>query len=109
MKKIIILLLMISLFLIGCEVRDGIPEEIEVPSTGAECSIDSDCITGGCSGTICQSKDTEPIFTTCEWREDYRCYTLINCGCDNGKCEWQKTNEFDGCVEKARESPDIIV
>lgn len=109
MRKIIILLLLIPLSLVGCELKESATEDIETPSTGAECSSDSDCITGGCSGTICQSKDSEPVFTTCEWRGEYDCYRQIDCGCDNGKCEWQKTNEFDDCVEKAKTQGNSIV
>src|SRR3989344_3879864 len=104
MRKIIILLLMIPLFLIGCEVKEGVPGERGVPSTGTECGIDTDCITGGCSGTVCQSKNAKPIFTTCEWMPEYACYKQIDCGCVNGKCDWEKTSEFEDCVEEARAS-----
>ena len=69
-----------------------------------ECSSDSDCVKGGCSGTICQSKDSDPIFTTCEYSPEYACYREINCGCVNGKCSWDKTDAFDQCVLNARES-----
>lgn len=80
----------------------------------AECTTNNDCIRGGCSGTICQSKDAEPMFTTCEFLPEYSCYKQINCGCVNGECEWGKTSGFDRCVEAARESDigsgrDVIV
>lgn len=75
----------------------------------SECMTDDDCITGGCSGTICQSKDAEPIFTTCEYLPEYACYKEINCGCKEGKCQWDKTAEFDKCVREARESDDEVV
>ena len=69
-----------------------------------ECTSDADCTTGGCSGTICQSKNTEPIFTTCEYLPEYACYKQINCACIDTKCQWDKTEAFDKCVEEARKS-----
>ena len=100
MKRIIFLLI-VSLFLISCE------EKEEVPVVDAECKTDSDCITGGCSGTICQSKDAEPIITTCMWKEEYACYKQIECGCVNGKCQWKETEEFRDCLENKRSSEVI--
>lgn len=74
-----------------------------------ECTTDNDCIKGGCSGTICQSKNAEPIFTTCEYLPEYACYKEISCGCVDGKCGWEKTEEFDKCVREARESGEEVV
>lgn len=70
-----------------------------------ECTTNNDCTTGGCSGTICQSRDSEPIFTTCEYKQEYACYKEINCGCIDGKCQWDKNAGFDSCVEGARAQP----
>ncbi len=74
-----------------------------------ECMTGDDCIKGGCSGTICQSKDAEPIFTTCEYLPEYACYKQTNCGCVDGKCQWDKAGEFDRCVREARETGGEIV
>ena len=103
MRKIIILILVI--ILIGCEKVPSEPVVVEE----VECVTDSDCITGGCSGTVCQSKDSEPIFTTCEFLPEYACYKEIRCGCIEGKCHWDKTTAFDECVEEARESSVEVV
>jgi len=58
-------------------------------STNAPCTTDSDCQTGGCSGQVCQSKNEEPIMTTCEYRE---CYSKekysVSCRCTQNKCQW---------------------
>lgn len=71
------------------------------------CSSDKDCMTGGCSGTICQSRNEEPVFTTCEYRDEYSCYKEIECGCVEGKCLWKKTAEFELCYdEKSRQAAD---
>lgn len=67
---------------------------------GDECVSDADCVTDGCSGTVCRSKDADPVYTTCEYRSYYSCYKLISCGCFEGKCVWDETEEFDGCIEQ---------
>lgn len=58
-------------------------------STYGKCSSDYDCVTGGCSGQVCQSKFEEPVGTTCEW---FECYDAdkygVACRCVDGKCQW---------------------
>jgi len=110
MKKTDLLLLPFGiLFILGCQqvpdsVRSDIPViDSENADTGVvECTAASDCVVGGCSGTVCQNKDAPPVFTTCEYREEYACYESIDCGCVAGKCQWETTSEFEQCVEKAR-------
>lgn len=59
-------------------------------STNGPCSVDADCITGGCSGQVCQSKSEEPVITTCEYRDCYNAQVYgLTCGCKNKKCQWQ--------------------
>lgn len=116
MKKItfflLIIFLMILLALAGCEIekreqgkettpREIIKDDKETPLKEAECLTDSDCVKGGCSGTVCQSKNAEPVFTTCEFRPEYACYRQISCSCVKGQCSWEKTKEFEDCVTKA--------
>lgn len=69
-----------------------------------ECTKNSDCIRGGCSGTICQSAKKPPILTTCEFLPEYSCYQDISCGCVDNKCAWQETPSFKECVDTARAS-----
>ncbi|MFC1753248.1 eight-cysteine-cluster domain-containing protein [Thermoproteota archaeon] len=77
---------------------------IEVGSATG-CTSDKDCVTGGCSGTVCQHKKAEPIFTTCEFKPEYACYKSdAECGCVKGDCEWKKEAGFDECVYKLRGS-----
>ena len=95
-KRILFLILVI--FIISCTTNNT-PDTNYPKST--ECIKDADCITGGCSGTICQSKDSEPMITTCEWTEKYACYKLTSCGCIDGKCAWRETDEFNECIEKS--------
>jgi len=60
-------------------------------STNGNCASNSDCITGGCSGQVCQSKNEEGVITTCEFRD---CYVAENygleCKCQDSKCQWLK-------------------
>ncbi|NYZ77745.1 eight-cysteine-cluster domain-containing protein [Candidatus Micrarchaeota archaeon] len=58
-------------------------------STDGPCSSDADCMSGGCSGQVCQSKSEEPVVTTCEYRECYNAAAYgLSCGCVGGNCEW---------------------
>ena len=66
-----------------------------------ECTTDLDCITGGCSGTVCHKKG-DNIFTTCEYRPEYGCYKQIECGCIDNKCQWDKNAEFEKCFQEKR-------
>lgn len=56
------------------------------------------CVVSGCSGQICAS---EPMASTCEWKDEYACYPLATCAPDaSGACGWQKTDAFVACIEK---------
>jgi eight-cysteine-cluster-containing protein len=59
-------------------------------STQGSCNADTECMSGGCSGQVCQSKNEEPVITTCEYRD---CYSVsihgVICKCVNKKCQWQ--------------------
>jgi len=59
-------------------------------STNGTCSRDSDCMTGGCSGQVCQSAAEPPVITTCEYRTCYDASAFrVTCGCEGGKCAWR--------------------
>ena len=66
-------------------------EEFCGTSTVGPCQNDSGCVTGGCSGQVCQSKSEDPVGTTCEWRECYDAAKYnMECGCTGGECRWRK-------------------
>ena len=69
----------------------------------AECDSDRDCKKGGCSGELCESKSAEPLMTVCVYRPEYDCLDMIDCGCVKGRCAWEKTPEYEVCVEEAKE------
>ncbi|MDP2934581.1 MAG: eight-cysteine-cluster domain-containing protein [bacterium] len=59
-------------------------------STNGPCSKNEDCMSGGCSGQVCQSKNEEPIITTCEYAECYNAAAYnLTCGCKNNQCQWK--------------------
>ncbi|MCI0503819.1 eight-cysteine-cluster domain-containing protein [Candidatus Micrarchaeota archaeon] len=69
----------------------------EIPNSGfcgtstlGACSSDLDCISGGCSGQVCQSATEPGAITTCEYRECYNAQAYgVSCGCAAGKCRWR--------------------
>lgn len=66
---------------------------------GAQCATDNDCSAAGCSGQICTTSRAAPgVVTTCEWREEYGCLQLTNCGCVDGTCAWRNTAEYQNCL-----------
>ncbi len=63
-------------------------------STFGECQTDADCITAGCSNSVCQGVNEEPTITTCEWKECYDSTQYkINCICIKNKCLWSRLTE----------------
>jgi len=70
-----------------------IPSPIKEPfcgtSTNGSCTEDEDCVTGGCSGQVCQGRTEEPVITTCEYRDCYRAIDYgLGCKCVDKKCQW---------------------
>jgi len=58
-------------------------------STYGFCLSDLDCVIGGCSGQVCQSKYEEPVITSCDWKECYNAKLYgLSCKCVNNKCQW---------------------
>jgi eight-cysteine-cluster-containing protein len=65
-----------------------------------ECAADEDCMRGGCNGESCQANlDESPSLSVCQWKDEYDCLEIISCGCVEGKCKWETTDEYWGCVE----------
>lgn len=57
---------------------------------------DKPCVVSGCSGQICAD---EPMFSTCEWREEYACYATATCERQaDGVCGWTQTPELEACL-----------
>jgi len=92
MKKVLLFLLLIAILFISACSFYKINEK--------ECKTDDDCATGGCSGEVCTIKDNaDNIVTTCIFKPEYECLKLTKCRCINGKCQWEETNDYKGCIE----------
>ena len=82
------------------------PEAVEPPGTpdGSTTPVtQSDCYRGGCSGQVCS--DDPEVMTTCEYREEYACYTDAVCERQaDGECGWTQTEELTSCIAAAGSS-----
>jgi eight-cysteine-cluster-containing protein len=65
------------------------------------CVQDSDCMRTGCSDQLC---DDEEVVTTCEWREEYACYSqrFARCVCMEGQCGWERNRRLAQCLRERR-------
>ena len=90
---LILILMLLTLSIQGCEKQEQNKDS---------CSTNSDCYIGGCSGTLCGTKDfiENQGFTTCEWKDEYKCYKQTTCECINTKCAWKQSEEFLNCLEE---------
>ncbi len=72
-----------------------------------ECITDDDCVVSGCSGELCASED---MASDCEWLPEYACYAdpITSCGCNDGRCGWDETDELAACLETPPCSPGEI-
>ena len=71
------------------QVSSETKEEFCGTSTKGSCASSADCVTGGCSGQVCQSKNEEPVITTCEWTGCYdETQYGLSCKCVENKCQW---------------------
>jgi len=105
--RVFILSVICMLFILGCgrEITDNPPlpapdgeEDIYDGADGPEfcgisteyaCESNDDCMTGGCSGQVCQGVEEEKIMTTCQFRECYSGEKYgLTCGCFENKCIW---------------------
>jgi hypothetical protein len=60
-----------------------------------------DCVTAGCSGTICgDPEEVSDILTSCEYRSEYACYKQHGiCERDaNDQCGWRDSQALKDCI-----------
>jgi eight-cysteine-cluster-containing protein len=106
MKKVIAALIILTLIAIGCT-DDEVPTE---QPSDAECEIDSDCATGGCSGQVCLPKDkAQDLITTCEYKPEYDCLKLTSCSCIEGRCQFEQNQQYEDCLDNTEPSDTVIV
>ena len=106
MKKTFAILILAIFLTAGCVSKDIHPAKLgpkEEISEEKECEVDSDCKIGGCNGEICAKAEfTEEIASICVFKPEFACYKLIDCKCINGRCAWDKTEEFLKCFSEKK-------
>ncbi len=77
----------------------GSPRDVENPalSAGENGSRTSGgCLITGCSAQICGE---EEVITTCEYRDEYACYSNAKCGRQaDGECGWTMDENVRECL-----------
>lgn len=76
------------------------PDTMASEPQSSEIYVEEGCQIAGCSAHICANAG-EDIMTTCEFRDEYACYTAANTQCvkDNeGMCGWEATEELQMCL-----------
>ena len=64
---------------------------------------DSKCVIAGCSSQVCVTEEkAKDLFTTCEFKEEYRCFKFSNCRIIDGECGWEQTEEYLECLEEVK-------
>ncbi len=103
MRQLLFIAVLLAVIVISaCEPAAG-PQQPQPPAN-SECTADSDCGVGGCSGQVCTEADKAAgLVTTCEYREEYGCYQKASCGCVSGKCGWKPTSELQACLDSAKD------
>ena len=94
-----ILLLFLTVFVAACVNATDNAAPQEGSTAEYECTTDSDCSTGGCSGEICAgASEAEGVITACEFKEEYACFDLTSCGCVQNKCAWKENTDYLECI-----------
>lgn len=101
-----LLFLTLAVITTACQQAPVPGETPPEPPQAAQCSTDSECATGGCSGQVCTTaNEASDIITTCEYREEYGCLKLTSCGCVEGRCAWRENSEYSKCLDEAKPQP----
>lgn len=90
--------LVAALIIAGCAKAE--PPKNENTTPPIECDSDTGCGVGGCSGQVCTTiGHASGLFTSCEYKPEYGCLGLTSCGCVEGRCMWEETQAYKGCLD----------
>lgn len=68
--------------------------------------LSTNCKIAGCSGQFCISNDSEPEFSTCEYREEYTCLKYSVCEKQaSGICGFTPTDDYLSCLNNIGNQP----
>lgn len=94
-----------KVLLTGKPVISEVP--IPEPSSPSTSRTGEGCAIGGCSSQLCVDASMGDVASTCEWRDEYACYTSATCERQaSGKCGWTMTSELQQCLENAQTRND---
>lgn len=89
--------LSIVLFLVACGSKSPPPTEPGPPQPPPPAG-GGECITTGCSGTVC-TKAGNDVMTTCEMKPEYPCYQGAECKVQpSGECGWTMDERLQACL-----------
>ncbi|MBI2144053.1 eight-cysteine-cluster domain-containing protein [Candidatus Woesearchaeota archaeon] len=102
------IIILAVLLIAACTPQQQPPSPLQPPQTTAECSSNSGCGVGGCSGQVCTTKGkASGLITTCEYKAEYACLNLTSCGCVEGKCQWAGTAELEKCLQQSKDKETV--
>ena len=85
-RGVIGLIVILSFLLVGCSLNNS-----------------TECVKAGCSGEICTtSEKAKDLFTTCEYKEEYRCLQYSQCKAIGNECKWEETQEYLDCLKEVK-------
>lgn len=91
----------------GCVMLESFPPQLNCPEgkiSIKECEVDSDCKIGGCNRELCaEAEFAKQVASICLYKPEFECYKMIECKCINGRCGWDKTQEFSECFEEKKQ------
>nr|WP_240922805.1 CGP-CTERM-anchored Cys-rich protein [Thermococcus sp. Bubb.Bath] len=83
---------------------------IKITKPQGECTSDSDCATGGCSGELClPNYIVSHVASVCIYAPWYECFKLTSCGCVNGTCSWKPNEAFKKCLREHGVDPSRVI
>lgn len=72
-------------------------------SSDSETVVGIGCAIGGCSSEICSDASSEPMMSTCIFKEEYACYKTARCEKQaGGTCGWTRTDSLTTCIANAK-------
>lgn len=84
----------------------SVPEPIPVVTEPAERGA---CVVAGCSSQLCVDENQGPLYSTCEWREEYACYKGATCERQsNGSCGWTMDDRLTSCLGGVSKPPVTV-
>lgn len=89
----------------GCEDTENQEEKNqnqEENDSEEQCQAHSECVVGGCNSELCYHEDDPAMGSTCAMEPEHACYqdeSITTCGCFEGACGWEDTEELQQCLE----------